>query len=1124
MKTTAHQNDAKEFFENTYESLRGFPPMLWMKRMFSEIIQGNPPSLVDLPTGAGKTDLIVIWLISLAWHGNDRQATNPIPRRLVWVVNRRVLVQQVFELAESLQKLLSSQSSVAEKLTTCLRSISQSSVSDPFAIVQLRGQLIDDREWSLDPTQPQLIIGTVDQIGSRLLFQGYGQGKWSRPLQAAFLGSDAWVCIDEAHLVPAFAVSMRQVREQITKPTSNYTPDSVSEWFNGRELPFWFTELSATPGLPPPMQGSPFRLTEEEAKDPIIAPRILAKHTRRVVWKALDDPKKLASFLAKEAMDIANNTQSGAIAVFCGKVTDAQKVARELQKRFPEQVLLVTGRLRGYERDRLEKDRRFRRFKQKHSEAMVEGTNPSFLVGTSAAEVGLDADSSAIVCDFASLLTLIQRLGRLDRRGELCSKAKNEEGEYPTMTIIGGSDGQTKLRQLESLTKKLSEQPTNYSEYCPKLFSGSHWLTVIGKDKADKDEEDEEKTPKYLFSPKEIVNPDSILDNLRDPNEEIFKWLVSKLPSSNINELDEEQLIFNINRIIERETIYDESRFNRIKLSDQAKKGIEKNPKPNSKGLFSLNKALIKEIFKDAFSADAKHGSDDAILSATWKVLNLPASEKPNKTKESSETAERVQSTSSTTTPDKETANPVTEASQPGTWLAHSFAALTAGPVVVPPVSDSALQRWAATTVHPSPYLPVHPWLYGLLPDEEGMPLVGLAFRLELDVFAHCEERDEETEETNKVWEKVKTVLIKFPPLRSELHSVPLNQVQAWTDENKNKLPKLAHFDGETWSQEARHLTINSVLVLPTSCDPELVKPLLPGTDESEMWDVLESMAKDSARYKRVARVTRGSIQPSDGDDAVYRVSFDGQEEKSETTASLISPEWASARVTLDFSKNGLAYTLRYYRRTHVKNGEINYLNDHLDAAGDFAQKLVQTLFPGADLLANTVAAAARDHDLGKDHSKWQQAMGNTRSWRQNHGLDSAFRIAKPVIENPGSAGGYRHEWGSLMRINGNSLKFLEGLSEAERQFYTDLYLHLIATHHGYFRPSMPDRGFDSPPTPAKQNPLRLECVDRAARLHKQLGYWRLAYLESLLKVADVASNREADTAEVGEPENADEA
>lgn len=985
------------FFDTHYRNLRyPFGPMKWMRRIFEDIVVGRPPSLVDLPTGSGKTDLIVIWLIALAWYGHNRKEAKPISRRLVWVVNRRVLVQQVHLMVEELRKAINENSSAeTEELKCGLRKLHGFDDANVLNIVQLRGQRLDDREWSLAPTQAQLIIGTVDQIGSRLLFQGYGQGKWSRPLQAALLGIDSWVCIDEAHLVPAFAVTLRQIREHILKPSID-VPDSISDMFGN--LPSWFTELSATPGLCEPRHGNPFRLdpAKGEESDNAIAPRITARTMRRVIWKPLTDQKKLVGVLAEEAMQIAKESPAQAVAVFCRKATDAEKVAKAIGKKqnFPGRVLLVTGRLRGYERDRLEHDERFRRFKTPHGKAMADDAPPSFLVGTSAAEVGLDADASAIVCDFADLITLVQRLGRLDRRGELSLKFKKSNSRVPAMMILGGDQGNSTTRQLEALANRL-ERSSGNDEFDHNLFTGGFWSVVIGED---------------------------------------------------------------------------------------------------------------------------KNGHDGAVMAATWQTLDLPIEAKKEEGSDAS--APAAEGDGAVTDAPNEIIPPAIKASHPAKWLQHRFAPITMGPVVVPPLSDATLRRWAATTVRPTPHLPVHPWLYGLLPDDDGVPLVGIAFRLELDVLAHCKRRDDESGEPDEMWEKVRAVLTRFPPLRSEFHLAPIQQVREWLEQQQEHQMTLAHYDGENWANEIEptQLSADTVILLPTSCTSDEVKAMqesgvIPqGTKENKtqpLWDVLEAMADDGARYKRHVEVAKSNIRVSD-DDPVYQVRLDADATPVNEDEVLPKPgnKWKPARLKLNFEKGGIAFTLRYWTRNPSNDVSYQTLNDHLDAAGNFAEQLAKTLAPDDGILSKILMAAASHHDLGKDHDKWQRAMGNTRSWRESNELDDSVRVAKPVTDRPANAGGYRHEWGTLMKVNETQFAFLDHLPDTERRFFRDLYLHLIAAHHGFFRPSMPDRGFDSPPTPAKQNSLRLKCIERAARLQKQLGYWRLAYLESLLKVADVAASR----------------
>ena len=1033
-----------DFFIEHYKTLRpGYEPMKWMSRMFLRVIDGQPPSLVDLPTGAGKTDLIVIWLVALAWYAQNRDANKPVPRRLVWVVNRRVLVQQVDDMARKLTALLNNPSGSAAKFATRLRPLCKPDSSAFLSVVQLRGQRLDDREWSLDPTMPQLIIGTVDQIGSRLLFQGYGLGKWSRPMHAGLLGVDAWVCVDEAHLVPAFAVTLRQMREIASRPLDASVPECIARFFD--QLPFWITELSATPGLPPPKHGKVFPLEPEDECDDVIADRLLAKKTRLVIWKPQPEKKHLPYDMAAEALQIAKDHPGSAIAVFCRTVQDAEAIAKILEGEHRGRVLLVTGRIRGYERDRLEQNELFQRFRQGHPKTSSPDTPPTILVGTAAAEVGLDADANAIVCDFADLLTLIQRLGRLDRRGQLSKQAAVANTSPPTMTIIGGSNGKTTQAQLTALVGKLSaSRPANGREYGAEFFTGAPWSLVVGKEKGDAD--DDESGP--------------------------------------------------------------------VAETNQKKAG-------------------------------AKRGVDDAVIAATWSVLSLPsglsassAEDNPGPEASAAESEAAEGNTNDSGLASRAlstTAKTSLDARQPADWLDDPLATITAGPVVVPPLSDAVLRRWAATTPRPSKFLPVHPWLYGLLPNGEGIPLVGIAFRLELDILQHCREFDEGDGDTDRTREKICKCLATFPPLNSELHFVPLNKARDWL----GSLPAehqtaMAHFDGDDWTDDvqAHDLSVNSVLVLPTSTPPALMDEIIPKAGHEDVarrcWDVFESLAKDGARYRRKLKTSSTRLKVGEkSETGVYRVpNLEGEgtspqptvDDPTETTdklaATVDEAKWKSAGITLAFAKDGISFELRYYKLYRGTGTALDFLPDHLATAAEHGHHFSDALAPGNVPLAALLSRTAADHDKGKNHVKWQQAMGNTPLWRKSQSHDDSVLVAKPVIGSPGQAGGYRHEWGTLLRVKDDTTPILPGTDTATATFLRDLYLHSTAAHHGYFRPSMPDRGFDSPPTATKQSPLRLESIERSARLQRQLGYWRLAYLESLIKIADVAASRDAQTEE----------
>jgi Reverse gyrase len=86
-------------FDHQFAALVGVKPFLWQRRLFARMTAGEIPAAVDLPTGLGKTSVMAIWLIARA-HGAD------LPRRLVYVVDRRAVVDQATDEAEKLREAL----------------------------------------------------------------------------------------------------------------------------------------------------------------------------------------------------------------------------------------------------------------------------------------------------------------------------------------------------------------------------------------------------------------------------------------------------------------------------------------------------------------------------------------------------------------------------------------------------------------------------------------------------------------------------------------------------------------------------------------------------------------------------------------------------------------------------------------------------------------------------------------------------------------------------------------------------------------------------------------------------------------------------------------------------------
>ena len=79
-------------FETSFKALTGHGPFPWQQQLYARWLRdGDPPQVCDIPTGLGKTSVIAVWLLALA------QRPEHTPRRLVYIVNRRTVIDQTTE-------------------------------------------------------------------------------------------------------------------------------------------------------------------------------------------------------------------------------------------------------------------------------------------------------------------------------------------------------------------------------------------------------------------------------------------------------------------------------------------------------------------------------------------------------------------------------------------------------------------------------------------------------------------------------------------------------------------------------------------------------------------------------------------------------------------------------------------------------------------------------------------------------------------------------------------------------------------------------------------------------------------------------------------------------------------
>ena len=448
MTDNCEQHMRERVFSTHFLALTGFKPMRWQRRLYDEhFANGRLPSAVSVPTGLGKTAVMAIWMVALAQQMKSGQIS--LPRRLVYVVDRRAVVDQATRFAEDLRANL--QKSDAKELRDALGLAG----AEALPISTLRGQFVDNRDWLADPSRPAVIVGTVDMIGSRLLFEGYGVSRKMRPYHAGLLGADALVLLDEAHLVPPFEALMAEM----TESAGRYGPQD--EELGGLLPKFQMLPLSATGRR---QTTRPFTLEEKDFRNPdddIVLERLFAK--KRLTLQGLRD-KKLEDALAEQAWAMARKKQEQddgenaktafkpvRIIVYCNSRDIAEKTKAALDKKAKKTA--AEGRTEPFVGARRVKERTDTEARLKELGFLAgsgEQTAPAFLVATSAGEVGVDLDADHLVCDLVSWERMVQRFGRVNRRGGDGRQADMvviDEGEFkPKKQDAPTADEQTRIR------------------------------------------------------------------------------------------------------------------------------------------------------------------------------------------------------------------------------------------------------------------------------------------------------------------------------------------------------------------------------------------------------------------------------------------------------------------------------------------------------------------------------------------------------------------------------------------------------------------------------------------------------------------------------------------------------
>ncbi|MCL2724401.1 MAG: type I-U CRISPR-associated helicase/endonuclease Cas3 [Polyangiaceae bacterium] len=398
--------NAKDFI-SFFKAIHGYSPFPWQARLAETVATTDGwPDVLALPTGSGKTACIDIalfhWLVAASCKEPERAA-----RRIAFVVDRRIIVDEAAERARKIKEAIRG---ATGGMLAEVRDLLEANGSDGIDVFTLRGGVARERNLVHDPLTVSVVLSTVDQIGSRLLFRGYGVSDTMRSLHAGLFGFDTLLLLDEAHISEPFLKTMQGiVREQ-----------NRSQAVRGGPQPLRVVQLSATPGKDKNTGAPPFALDDKDRADPVLQPRLHASKSMRLwaVEKRDELPAKLTALIVDElSAPPLSPHEAPRIGVIVNRVVTAREVFESLTKKLKDRadVELLIGRVRPIDRDKYVKEILTPKLRaQKEPRG---GDRPVVVVATQTIEVGADFDFHALYTEAASYSALKQRVGRLNRLG-----------------------------------------------------------------------------------------------------------------------------------------------------------------------------------------------------------------------------------------------------------------------------------------------------------------------------------------------------------------------------------------------------------------------------------------------------------------------------------------------------------------------------------------------------------------------------------------------------------------------------------------------------------------------------------------------------------------------------------
>ncbi len=376
----------REFFEKA----TGHAPYSFQRRL----AQGSWPNMLNVPTGLGKTAAV-----TLAWlYRRQELKQDDIPRRLVWCLPMRVLVEQTRANVEDWLERLN---------------LLGNSGDGKVSVHLLMGgePTLRRAAWASFPEEDAILIGTQDMLLSRALMRGYGMSRYQWPVHFALLHNDALWVYDEVQLMGPALPTTAQL--EAFRADFNVPKRSRSLWVSATLDPNWlgtvdFRDRLATMDIA--------KLGDDDRHETGVARRLQAVKSLQpapTVLTSENAKARATAYIESLASEVAEAHRPGQqTLVIVNRVERAQSLFQALKKKLPEaNALLLHARFRAAERKEIESQLRREVGADSHPHGRV-------IVATQAVEAGVDLSSAVLFTELAPWSSLVQRFGRCNRAGE----------------------------------------------------------------------------------------------------------------------------------------------------------------------------------------------------------------------------------------------------------------------------------------------------------------------------------------------------------------------------------------------------------------------------------------------------------------------------------------------------------------------------------------------------------------------------------------------------------------------------------------------------------------------------------------------------------------------------------